>query len=351
MESRTRIEGVPTHIITGFLGSGKTTTILHLLKEKPSLSRWAVLVNEFGEIGVDGALFEGRHRKESGVFIREVPGGCMCCTANLPMQVALNALLREARPDRLFIEPTGLGHPVEVLEVLSGENYRESLSIQRVVSLVDARCLADDRYLENETFVQQVEIADILVGNKADLYSKTDHEALKALAEKHGSQNLVTRVTEHGEMSLTEIMGDRPKSVNEGPEDSAHHDHHHHHHDHHHHHEDHSEHGDSLERPIPEEGYVKVENSGEGYQSTGWRFNNQWVFDRRKLRDFFKDLRVDRMKAFVITDTGYFCYNLGADGLNEDHVLSGPESRIEIVAQSCDPLWENSLMACRRLEL
>ncbi|MEM9025657.1 MAG: GTP-binding protein [Verrucomicrobiota bacterium] len=346
MESKTRIEGVPTHIVTGFLGSGKTTTILHLLQGKPSNERWAVLVNEFGEIGVDGVLIEGRHRKESGVFIREVPGGCMCCTANLPMQVALNALLREARPDRLFIEPTGLGHPVEVLEVLSGENYRESLSIQRVISLVDARCLADDRYLENEIFMQQVEIADILVGNKADLYSKTDHEALKALAEKHGSQNLVTHVTKHGVMSLVEINGDRPETVQEYPEDSAHHDHHHHH-EHHHH----AEHGDSSERPIPEEGYVKVENSGEGYQSTGWRFNNDWVFDRRKLRDFFKDLRADRMKAFVITDTGYFCYNFGADGLSEDHVLSGPESRIEIIAQRNDPRWENSLMACRRLEL
>ena len=74
-----RIQAVPTNVITGFLGVGKTTAILHLLTHKPSDERWAVLVNEFGEIGVDGSLFEGRSSNEKGVFIREVPGGCMLC--------------------------------------------------------------------------------------------------------------------------------------------------------------------------------------------------------------------------------------------------------------------------------
>mgnify|MGYP000568703588 CR=1 FL=1 len=68
------IEAIPTNIITGFLGVGKTSAILHLLKFKPANERWAVLVNEFGEIGVDGSLFEGQHNQERGVFIREVPG-------------------------------------------------------------------------------------------------------------------------------------------------------------------------------------------------------------------------------------------------------------------------------------
>ena len=93
-----KISTVPTNIITGFLGVGKTSAILHLLKEKPKDERWAILVNEFGEIGVDGSLFEGQHNQEQGVFIREVPGGCMCCAAGLPMQIALNQLLTRANP-------------------------------------------------------------------------------------------------------------------------------------------------------------------------------------------------------------------------------------------------------------
>ena len=73
------IKGVPTNIITGFLGVGKTSVILNLMKNKPSNERWAVLVNEFGEIGVDGSLFSGQQSTQQQVFIREVPGGCMCC--------------------------------------------------------------------------------------------------------------------------------------------------------------------------------------------------------------------------------------------------------------------------------
>jgi len=88
--SRQKISAVPTNIITGFLGVGKTSAILHLLKSKPDDERWAVLVNKFGEIGVDGSLFQGQSKEEAGVFIREVPGGCMCCATGVPMQVALN---------------------------------------------------------------------------------------------------------------------------------------------------------------------------------------------------------------------------------------------------------------------
>ena len=89
------IQSVPTNVITGFLGVGKTTAILHLLANKPADERWAVLVNEFGEIGVDGALME---QQDEGVFISEVPGGCMCCTSGLPMQIALNMLLTRSNP-------------------------------------------------------------------------------------------------------------------------------------------------------------------------------------------------------------------------------------------------------------
>ena len=112
-----KIQAVPTHIITGFLGVGKTSAILQLLNDKPTNEKWAILVNEFGEIGVDGSLFKGnqfkgkqfkgQHTETAGVFIREVPGGCMCCAAQLPMRVALNQLLLQAKPDRVLIEPTG----------------------------------------------------------------------------------------------------------------------------------------------------------------------------------------------------------------------------------------------------
>ena len=112
------IAAVPTNIITGFLGVGKTSTILDLLAQKPKHERWAILINEFGEVGIDGSLVQGFLKEDQQVFIKEVPGGCMCCAAGLPMQIALNQLLARAKPHRLLIEPTGLGHPIEVLETL-----------------------------------------------------------------------------------------------------------------------------------------------------------------------------------------------------------------------------------------
>lgn len=82
------------NLITGFLGSGKTTTLLHLLAQKPQGEKWAVLVNEFGEVGIDGALLA-----ESGAVLKEIPGGCMCCVNGLPMQVAeYVAEANQARP-------------------------------------------------------------------------------------------------------------------------------------------------------------------------------------------------------------------------------------------------------------
>ncbi|WP_099832140.1 CobW family GTP-binding protein [Salmonella enterica] len=101
-----------TNLITGFLGSGKTTSILHLLAHKDPAEKWAVLVNEFGEVGIDGALLA-----DSGALLKEIPGGCMCCVNGLPMQVGLNTLLRQGKPDRLLIEPTGLGHPKQILDL------------------------------------------------------------------------------------------------------------------------------------------------------------------------------------------------------------------------------------------
>lgn len=170
------ISRVPTNIITGFLGVGKTSAIMHLLTHKPSHERWAVLVNEFGEVGIDGSLLQGQKKQQDQVFIREVPGGCMCCAAGLPMQIALNQLLSEARPDRLLIEPTGLGHPKEVLQVLSTEYYRQILALQKNITLVDARKLSDPKYTEHETFNQQITIADTVVGNKRDLYQDEDEQ-------------------------------------------------------------------------------------------------------------------------------------------------------------------------------
>ena len=323
------ILGVPTNIITGFLGVGKTTAILNLMANKPENERWAVLVNEFGEIGVDGSLLQGQKSEEAKVYIREVPGGCMCCAAGLPMQIALNQLLTEAKPDRLLIEPTGLGHPKEVLQVLSTEHYQKVLSLQKNITLVDARKLSDNLYTANETFNQQIAIADTVVGNKLDLYQGGDPEKLQAYVAEVSSPNSKVIFAEHGVIPFSEFEGDTNIHMNPP----------------HHHHHGHSK-PLASEAPMPENGVIKASNEGEGFKSVGWRFSPDKVFDRTKLILLLVELNVERMKAVFITDSGIAGYNLTPDGLTEIELDECAESRIELIAHTIDESLELQLLSC-----
>lgn len=328
----TKITAVPTNIITGFLGVGKTSAILHLLESKPDDERWAVLVNEFGEIGVDGSLFEGKHTEEGKVFIREVPGGCMCCASGLPMQIALNQLLTRAKPDRLLIEPTGLGHPIEVLQVLTSDYYSEVLSIEKIITLVDARKLTDSRYTEHATFNQQIAIADVIVGNKQDLYEPDDKAKLEQYVAKKSSGCAVI-FTEQGQFDLALLQGKTSTTAHR-----VHHDHDHH---------EETTNKDSLStKPIPKNGFIKAENDGEGFHSVGWRFDPGKTFDRKRLTAFLSSLNAERMKAVFITEEGIFGYNLTADALTEMELDDCIESKIEIIATDIDPQWEMQLLGC-----
>jgi len=326
----TDLRAIPTNIITGFLGVGKTSAILHLLKNKPSNERWAVLVNEFGEIGVDGNLLAGQYSEPQGVFIREVPGGCMCCAAGVPMQVALNQLLTRAKPDRLLIEPTGLGHPKEVLKALSAKHYQTVLSIQKTLTLVDARNLSNKRYTTHDTFNQQIAMADTVIGNKLDLYQSDDKVNLKAYVKKHARPN--TKVT-------FSHQGDIAPSLLEGKTESQTLSSHHHHHKS-------VEKQLAADQPMPACGFIKAINKGEGYTSIGWIFSPEKIFDYEKLSVFLKDIRVQRMKAVFITNHGKFSYNCTPDGLTEEVLNDCLESRIEMISEYVDDKLEAQLMDC-----
>ncbi|GAC21056.1 CobW family GTP-binding protein [Paraglaciecola arctica] len=324
------IRSVPTNIISGFLGVGKTSAILQLLKHKPKGERWAVLINEFGEIGVDGSLLEGQYTHAEGIFIREVPGGCMCCAAGLPMHIALNQLLAKAKPDRLLIEPTGLGHPKEVLQTLSAEHYQDVLSLHKTLTLVDARKLSDQRYTSHDTFNQQIAIADVVIGNKLDLYKEEEQSRLIAYVKQHGQTHAEVIFTQYGEIPLSALQGlttTTPIPI------------------HHHHHKTQTKPLVS-ELAIPACGFVKAMNEGEGFSSIGWRFSPKKVFNHKLLFSFLAGLRVERMKAVFITDAGVVGYNLTGDALTEIPLDDCLESKIEIISNGIDDTWELALMQC-----
>lgn len=189
------IKNVPTNIISGFLGVGKTTAILNLFAQKPDAEKWAVLVNEFGKVGIDGRVYQSH-----GIAVKEIPGGCMCCAQGLPLQVAVNRLLRETRPDRLLIESSGVGHPAGVLKTLGGEGFQDVLKLKAGICLIDPEHLLLSDYRANPLFKEQLQYADVLVANKTDMASAEAIMAFDALSNSFTPAKAVVASTVNAQL-------------------------------------------------------------------------------------------------------------------------------------------------------
>ena len=197
---------IPVNIITGVLGVGKTTAIRHLISQRPPNERWAIVVNEFGALGIDGAILDtagGLSKGDGGVIIREVAGGCLCCAVAAPFTVAVTQLLRRAKPDRLIIEPSGLGHPGRVHDALQDEHLGKVLRIAATIALVDMTQVARGGALvESEAFEDQVNCADVVVGAKGDVASAADQCRFTDWAQTLYPPKLAVHVIARGELAV-----------------------------------------------------------------------------------------------------------------------------------------------------
>lgn len=340
------IKAIPTNIITGALGVGKTTLIKQLLASKPSNERWAVLVNEFGEVGIDGAMMQNASKNDAAaqdIFIREVPGGCMCCTSGLPMHIALNQLLMRAKPHRLLIEPTGLGHPKEVIETLLSEHYRQVIKLQTTLCLVDARKTTNQRWREHATFKEQFEVADIIVMTKSELYTDKSVIGLNHYLTEIGCDNTpVKEITSHDiELSILQSASKlstspasprkhlQPKAVKQ------------------------EELSPLKQSPLKQasmaastedlniealniESIIRKQHAQDGFHSRGWIWPPQQSFDYSEVINTLKSLDVIRLKALLITNKGIFAFNGEDEGLNIQEYDEALDSRLEIIVDSED---------------
>ncbi len=304
---------IPTNLILGFLGVGKTTAIRHLLQLKPADETWAILVNEFGEVGIDGALLS-----DQNAVVREIPGGCMCCVAGLPMQIGLNRLIHQAQPDRLLIEPTGLGHPSQIIQTLTNEHYRDVLTLGPVIGLVDPRRLADPRVLANEQFRDQAATADILVANKTDLCSAGELDHFDAWAENFTPAKRAIHHTRQGQLALAWLEGHHT-GTDPNPPDS---------HQRPHHHEE------SLAPPISvaNQPWQQVSNRGLGHFSLGWRLHPRFTFPETELLALATGLPVLRFKGVVHTTSGWRALNVADDSVSITPAERQDASRLEIIS-------------------
>ncbi|MCK1471512.1 GTP-binding protein [Bradyrhizobium sp. CW10] len=229
---------IPVTVLTGYLGAGKTTLLNRILSENHG-KKYAVIVNEFGEIGIDNDLIIGADEE---VF--EMNNGCICCTVRGDLVRIMEGLMkRKGKFDAIIVETTGLADPAPVAQTFFvDEDVQKSARLDAVVTVADAKWLSD-RLKDAPEAKNQIAFADVIVLNKIDLVSKGELaeveariRAINPYAKLHRTERCsvaLADVLDRGAFDLDRILDIEPDFLN--AEDHDHdHDHHHHNHDHSH---------------------------------------------------------------------------------------------------------------------
>ena len=161
--------------ICGFLGSGKTTLMRRIIDERGNREPMAVIVNEFGDVGIDGAILSGQ-----SVDMVEITSGCLCCTLKGSLVSALEELRDKKGSRRVVIEATGVAQPAELLDVLADPALKGSIEVGPVVTVVDAAKFTGLRRVLGAFYTEQIRSADVLLVNKTDLARADQLEAVRA---------------------------------------------------------------------------------------------------------------------------------------------------------------------------
>ena len=245
---------VKVNVISGFLGAGKTTLIKKLLTGSLRNEKVVLLENEYGEIGIDGGFM-----KDAGITVTELNAGCICCTMAGDFQTAIDQLIDTYHPDRILVEPTGVGKLSEILSAVEKAKQRHpEIEIGGSATVVDAgKCRM---YMKNfgEFFLDQVKSASTVIFSRTQLLSADRVEKSRQLiAEAHPDARIITTPWDEMEpdFMLEVIENGKPiwfaplEDDDDDDDDEDEHEHHHeHHHDHegheHHHHHHHHHHGE-----------------------------------------------------------------------------------------------------------
>ncbi|HCJ29514.1 MAG TPA: cobalamin biosynthesis protein CobW [Pseudomonas sp.] len=316
---------IPTHVICGPLGAGKTSLIRSLLAQKPADERWAVLINEFGQIGLDAALLS---IDETGIGLAEVAGGCLCCVNGVPFQVGLSRLLRKTKPDRLLIEPSGLGHPAELLAQLGAPPWQGVLALQPCICVLDAIALARGEALP-PTQQQALPHSGLLLLNKSERLDQAERQRVSARLPP-----LPLRWTHHSDLPIAELPGiDARAGLPHG-----------------------------IQAPLPtavgiaggvwldpQQPFCQTQGNADGW-SIGWRWHPSQRFDLQRIGQWLDSLDWRRAKLVLHGPDGW----CSANALTGESLVFMPsewrkDSRLELIFK--EPRDEAPLkagmMACR----
>ena len=292
------VKKTKVHLISGFLGTGKTTALKSLMAQKNPDEKWVIIVNEFGEIGIDGAVLS-----DNGIPVAEIAGGCLCCVAGPQMSNTVAKMLRDVAPDRLIIEASGLAHAASVIDELKTPPLDQSLEIGAVFTVVDPRQFVTPDYEQQALYKDQIGVCDVLVASKTDLCSPEVLAEFREKAAKLFPPKALVAEVDNAQMNI-----------------------------------------EWLDIPVVEKSRYRLKTLPDntmGFQSQGFTFAAGQDFDGERLTNFFNDL--PKMTEGLVRAKGVFQV-LGTwvwlnwvDGQwGASQVSWRRDSRFELIAKSFD---------------
>ena len=305
-------------IVSGFLGAGKTTLIKKLLKEALAGTQTVLIENEFGEIGIDGGFL-----KDAGIEIKEMNSGCICCSLVGDFGTSLKEVLNTYHPDRILIEPSGVGKLSDVMKAVQNAGLGTEVELNSAVAVVDAsKC---KMYIKNfgEFFINQIEHAGTIILSRTDVASEEKvKQAVELIREHNEKATIITT-------PLAQLEGKEILATIEGAKDleaelmeqvkAMHDDHeHHHHHDeeedehehccHHHHdededeHEHHHEHDENCTCGCHDHDHHHHHHADEIF--TSWGVETPATYTTEEVEGFLKELDNEEKYGIVLRAKG-----------------------------------------------
>jgi G3E family GTPase len=326
-DNKRKIKGMIVDIVFGFLGSGKTTFIIRALEQWGAEEKIVVLVNEFGDVGIDGDLLAGQ-----GGDVVEMPSGCICCTLQADFRAQMLEISRTIKPERVIIEPTGVATIAQVRTIVEAQLFEDSIEKINNILIADATGFMD-LYKANRHFVEsQVENAQLALLNKCDRIDKRKAMVIQG-ALLAINPEMTVLMTEFGAVDWGEYqfaLSTAPRSEKDIRKKEDFHAQH------------------IQEEFFPEAGHVThphfhEEEDALGYESFGCVYEDR-SFDKSFLENFFQELNtaksrmgeIVRAKGIFRIDDRYILMELASGEFSSQPISRSGESKISIIGRELD---------------
>lgn len=338
---------IPTNLIVGFLGSGKTTAIGKLINRRPEGQKWSIFINEYGMVSIDQAIVD---TGTSDLAVEELGGGCACCTMSYAFQPLLAQFIRRSKPDRLIVEPSGASHPANVIDVLRSPNFSSVIDLRNTICLIDPSDFENERKRETAVFHDQIQVADIVIINWTDKRDRSLIDRCRHWIETFAPPKLLILESSFGEIDplcldvdastlrsatfpeahskLATILGDVPMLdvVNTSDESSI---------------------SASHAKPgVP----LRLANNDKEHHACGWVFHVDDVFKRERLFELLESIHpIARLKGIFRCQDGWWSINRAKDTTSCAPSAYRRDSRLEIILDQPSNSWpdlESRILEC-----